>query len=120
MIVYVETLELMNSFMKLFPMCNNRDQLANQSNMIGPAKGAKRFVSQLSTGKTKAKVYRSAVDARHKQEKDVIYEMFSLLGTYNVVSGRIFNCMTVKHGVERCANRKNLRDPKVEKRVTGK
>ena len=120
MIAYDEMLELMNRFLKLFPMCSNRDRLAEQSNMIGPAKGAKRFISQLMLGSNDPKVFKSSRILPHEKEKKVIYEMFMLLGTSKQVSGRKFNRMHVKNVIDQCKSRKRLRDMKIEQRIKGK
>lgn len=53
-------------------MCNDRNRLSKQSNMIGPAKGAKRFIAQILSGSNKSTVYRSASKANNTKETNVI------------------------------------------------
>ena len=56
--------------------------------MIGPAKTAKRFVSQLLSGLADLTVFQKANEDKHVEEKKMLYEVFAALGTNQPVPGQ--------------------------------
>ena len=113
-----ECLELSNRFYAQFPMVRTLEAFAKQSMYIGIAIMCKRMLltlHNLNGVDVEAKVYRSGSSPRCLAERKMIYEVFGLLKTSQVISQRRYK----KHIVWATKSTVDLTDSKLESEMRG-